>query len=179
MREWILRLLAVGRRGSRDRQLDDELAFHLEQLTQTYRRRGFDARSARAAAERELGGVERTRQAWRDQRTWLPLEELLQDVRYGVRMLRRAPGVALLAAATLALAVAATTSLFAVVDAVLLAALPYPRADELVVVYEEYITQHAPIVSVTPGTFLEWRDRSRTFAAMTAIEPAASENTSR
>ena len=81
MREWILRLFGVVRRGPRDRQVDDELRFHLEQLTNAYRRRGFDARAARDAAEREFGGVARTKQAWRDQRTWLPLEELIQDVR--------------------------------------------------------------------------------------------------
>src|SRR5439155_11608500 len=104
------------------------------------------------------------------QRTWLPLEELVQDARYGLRMLRRSPGVTLLAGFTLAFAVAATTSVFSVVDAVLLAPLPYPRADQLVAVYEEYVTQHAPIVSVAPGTFLEWRDRARTFAAFTAID---------
>ena len=170
MREWIVRLLAVGRRGPRDRQLDDELSFHVDQLADAYRRRGLDPSAARQAAERELGGVARTKQAWRDQRTWLPLEELVQDARYGLRMLRRSPGVTLLAGFTLAFAVAATTSVFSVVDAVLLAPLPYPRADQLVAVYEEYVTQHAPIVSVAPGTFLEWRDRARTFAAFTAID---------
>src|SRR5919204_2693317 len=128
MREWILRVLAVGRRGRRDRHLDEELEFHVDQLTDEYRRRGLDSKSARVAAERELGGIGRTRQAWRDQRTWLPLEERLQDVRYGCRMLRRSPGVTLMAGLTLAFAVAATTLVFAVVDAVLLAPLPYPRA---------------------------------------------------
>src|SRR5207302_10818944 len=163
MREWIARLLAVGRRGGRDRHLDEQLRFHVDELTETYRRRGLDPLAARQAAERDFGGIERARQAWRDQRTWLPLEQLLQDVRYGWRMFRRSPGVTLLAGVTLAFAVAATTSVFAVVDAVLLAPLPYPAADQLVVVYEEYVTQHAPNVSVASGNFFEWRDRARTF----------------
>src|SRR2546423_983301 len=100
VREWILRLFGVVRRGPRDRQVDDELRFHLEQLTDAYRRRGFDPGAAREAAEREFGGVAHTKQAWRDQRTLLPLEELIQHVRYRPRMLRRSPGAALLASAT-------------------------------------------------------------------------------
>src|SRR6185503_12857011 len=124
MRELLMRLLAIGRRGRRDRDLEDELAFHVDELARQYERRGMDSAAARDAAIRELGGVERTKQAWRDQRSWLPLEELLQDVRYGWRVLRRSRGLTLLAAMMLALAVAASTSLFAVVDAVLLAPLP-------------------------------------------------------
>ncbi|HYM22252.1 MAG TPA: ABC transporter permease [Vicinamibacterales bacterium] len=170
MREFFQRLAAVGRRGRRDADLDDELRFHVEALTRDYEKQGMVHDAARAAALRELGGVERTRQSWRDQRSWLPLEELLQDVRYGWRVLRRSRGLTVLAAAMLALAVGSTTSLFTVVDAVLLAPLPYAKADQLLVLTEEYITQHAPNVSVTPGNFLEWQDRSRTIAAMTAID---------
>ena len=170
MREWIMRLLAVGRRGRRDEQLDDELRFHVEELARGFERRGYDPAAARAAAERELGGVGRAKQAWRDQRSWLPLEEALQDIRYGMRVLRRSRGLTALAALMLAVAVAATTSLFTVVDAVLLAPLPYGRAEQLVVVFEDFLTQHAPNVSVTPGTMLEWQDRTRSFSAFTAIE---------
>ncbi len=170
MREWMLRVLAVGRRGRRDDELGDELRFHVDELAREFERRGLDPAAARLAAEREMGGVARTRQAWRDQRTWPPLEELLQDVRYGVRVLRRSAGVAAAAALMLAAAVAAITALFTVVDAVLLAPLPYANAGQLVVLYEDYLTQHAPNVSVTPGNFLEWQSRTRSFAAMTAIE---------
>src|SRR5438045_2962429 len=163
-REWFMRLAAIGRRGRRDRDLDDELAFHAGELARENERRGLDPDAARAAAMRELGGVDRTRQAWRDQRSWLPLEEFLQDVRYGWRVLRRSRGLTALAAMMLALAVGATTSLFTVVDAVLVAPLPYPNADQLVVVFEDFITVHAPNVSVTSGNFLEWQDRAKTMA---------------
>src|SRR5579872_3455487 len=139
MREWLMRLAAIGRRGRRDRDLDDELAFHAGELAREYQRRGLDPAAARDAAERELGGVNRTKQAWRDQRSWPPLEEILQDVRYGWRVLRRSRGLTLLAGTMLALAVGATTSLFTVVDAVLLAPLPYAKADQLVVIYEDFI----------------------------------------
>ena len=170
MREWMMRLIAVGRRGRRDEQLDDELRFHVEELARGFERRGLDSAAARAAAEREIGGLDRTKQAWRDQRSWLPLEEVLQDIKYGLRVLRRSRGLTALAAVMLAVAVAATTSLFTVVDAVLLAPLPYGGADQLVVIFEDFLTQHAPNVSVTSGTLLEWQDRARSFSAFTAID---------
>ncbi len=170
MREWMMRLLAVGRRGRRDAELGEELRFHLEELSRAFERRGLDPNAARHAAEREIGGVERTRQSWRDQRTWLPLEEVLQDIRYGVRVLRRSKGLTAAAALMLAAAVAATTALFTVVDAVLLAPLPYPDAGRLVVLFEDFLPQHAPTVSVAPGNFLEWQSRARSIAAMTAID---------
>jgi putative ABC transport system permease protein len=170
VREWIARLISVRRRGGRDKQLDDELRFHLEELASAFERRGLDPAAARAAAERELGGLDRTKQAWRDQRSWLWLEDVLQDIAYGVRVLRRSRSLTTLAAMMLAIAVAATTSLFTVVDAVLLAPLPYGRADQLVVVFEDFLTQHAPNVSVTPGTLLEWQDRTHSFSAFTAID---------
>jgi predicted permease len=170
VREWMMRLITVGRRGRRDAQLDDELRFHVEELARGFEARGLDRAAAYAAAHRELGGVDHTKQAWRDQRSWLPLEEVLQDIKYGVRVLRRSRGLTALAAVMLAVAVAATTSLFTVVDAVLLAALPYGRADQLVVIFEDYLTQHAPNVSVTSGTLLEWQDRAHSFSAFTAID---------
>ena len=170
VREQLNRLLHVGRWGRRDVELDAEMRFHLEELSRDLEARGLDPASALIRAEREFGGLNRTKQAWRDQRTWVPLEELVQDVRYAIRVLRRSLTLTALAGAMLALAIAAGTSLFTVVDAVLLAPLPYPRAGQLVVVYEAYLTLRAPNVSVTPGTFLEWQDRARGFAAFTAID---------
>lgn len=170
MREWMMRLLATGRRGRRDAQFDDELRLHADELARDFERGGLDRAAARAAAERELGGLHRTKQAWRDQRSWLPLEEVMQDVSYALRVLRRSRGLTALAAAMLAVVVAATTSLFTVLDAVLLAPLPYARANQLVVIFEDFLTQHAPNVSVTSGTLLEWQERAKSFSAFTAIE---------
>src|SRR4051812_4129664 len=101
-----MRLLGgIGRRDARDREMDDEIRFHVEALAARFERQGLSPVDARAAAEREFGGAGRTKQSWRDERTWLPLEEVLQDVRYGVRVLWRSRGVTLTAATTLALAI--------------------------------------------------------------------------
>lgn len=107
---------------------------------------------------------------WRDQRVWLPAEELWQDVRFGWRVLRRTPSFAVPAALTLALAVASVTSVFTVVDAVLLAPLPYGDPDRVVAVTERYVPQRAADVAVASGNFLAWQARSRTLQAMTAID---------
>ena len=93
MRELLARLLGVGRRGHRDRAFDEEIQFHVEEAARELERRGFEPDAARRAAECELGGINRTKQAWRDQRTWLPFEELMHDAGYGLRVLRRSPGV--------------------------------------------------------------------------------------
>jgi len=170
MRERLMRLFAVGRRGRRDAELDEELQFHVDELTAAFERQGLDRNSAREAAERELGGIDRTKQAWRDQRTWPAVEELLQDVRFGVRVLRRSPALSVGAGLMLAVAIAASVSVFAVVDAVLLAPLPYGRPWQLVALFENFVPMHAATVSVAPGNFLEWRDRARSISAMTAIE---------
>jgi len=169
IREWIVRVLAIGRRGRRDQELGDELEFHFESLVDAYERRGFSRQDARERAGRELGGLDRTRQAWRDQRTWLPAEELRQDFTVGWRVLRRSVSFTLPAVLTLALAVAATTSVFTVVDAVLLAPLPYGKPDQLVAVSEIFAPQRARS-GVAPGNFLEWQSRTRTLSALTAID---------
>lgn len=169
IREWIARLLAVGRRGQRDRDLGDELEFHVEFLVGTYERQGLSPDDAREKAERELGGFGRTRQAWRDQRTWPPAEELRQDFGFGWRILRRSPSFSIPAVLTIALAVGATTSVFTVVDAVLLAPLPYGTPNQIVVLSETYLPLGAGM-SVAHGNFLEWRSRSRTLSALTAID---------
>lgn len=169
IREWVVRLLAVGRQGRRDRELADELEFHAASIAEAYERQGLSRLEARARAERELGGLDRTRQAWRDQRTWLPAEELRQDFRVGWRVLRRSASFSVPAALTLALAVAATTSVFTVVDAVLLAPLPYGKPDQLVTVSEVFLPQRASF-GIAPGNFLEWQSRSRTLSALTAID---------
>ena len=151
MRVIFLRLLGTLWTSRRDRELREEMAFHLDELASEYRRSGMDAGAAREAAERAFGGAGHAGQAWRDQRTLPALEELLQDIRHGWRILWRSRGLTIAAGLTLAFAVAATTSVFAVVDAVLLAPLPYGHAGQLCVLYERYVPQDASRVSVAVG----------------------------
>lgn len=101
--------------------------------------------------------------------TFTKLETLGKDLRYGVRMLLKSPGFALVAVLTLALGIGANTAIFSVVDAMLLRPLPYPEPDRLVRIWESSLKLDSPRNVVNPRNFLDWRDQSHSFEAMAAI----------
>lgn len=101
--------------------------------------------------------------------TYTKLETLGKDLRYGVRMLLKSPGFALVAVLTLALGIGANTAIFSVVDAMLLRPLPYPEPDRLVRIWESSLKLDSPRNVVNPRNFLDWRDQSHSFEAMAAV----------
>ena len=163
-----LQALWSGRRL--DRELDDELRFHLEMATERNVRRGMAPEEARRAAVREFGGIERHRERARDERGVRFLETLAFDLRLGARSLRRTPAVTGAALVTVALAVGATTLLWAVVDAVLLRPLPYRDPERLVQLWESHPEQ-GPRVVVSRGNYLDWLERAEAFEALGAYMP--------
>ena len=155
--------------------LDRELRNHLEFEAEDQRDRGLSANDAAFAARRTLG---RTTAIREDVRTLSPLaalDDCAQDLRYGLRLLRKHPGFAVVAALTLALGVGATTAIFSVVEAVLLRPLPYRDADRLAMVWEDVNlpayknAQNSP----APGNFRDWRDQNASFVDLAAMRDGA------
>jgi predicted permease len=122
----------LTRRRTLERQLDAEVRDHFERLVADYRREGLAEAEARRRARLEFGGLDQVKEWCRDVRGTRWLEELAQDVRYGCRGLYTHPRFTAIAAVTLALGVAATMSIFNLIEALLLRPLPVPNAGELV-----------------------------------------------
>lgn len=163
------RLRRLLRRDPRE-EGDEELRFHLEMRIRDYREEGMTEEEARAAAEARIGDVEGVRRELEDlaraesrterRREWL--SELRQDLAYAIRIFVRAPGFASVSALTLTLGIGATTAIFSLVYAVLLAPLPYPDADRLVRIWETS-PQGATRNVVSSGNVVDWRERARSF----------------
>jgi predicted permease len=159
------RLLAslTGRR--RDAELTDEIQAHLELLAEEHRRRGMSAAAARAAARRDFGGVAQIEETYRDQRGLPVVETVLQDLRYGIRMLRKAPGFTSVAVLSLALGIGANTAVFTFIDALLLRSLPVPNAQELVEVTAQ---RRGAFAALSFPMYRDLRERQDVFTGMFA-----------
>jgi len=146
--------------------LDEDIQEHIERETQENIERGMAPAEARAAARRRFGNVARTMEDTRA--VWRPvwLEQFLQDVRFGLRMLRRSPPFALAVILTLALGIGLNTAVFSVVSAVLIRPLPYPDAKRLV-----WVAQYNPVVKaeMNPAAdYLDWKAQAKSFDEMVA-----------
>src|SRR5215510_2316112 len=149
-------------RRKMEEELEKELRFHLDQHTADLIAQGLDPLEARRQARLALGGPEQVNEQCRDARGTRWLEDLLQDLRYGARMLMKNPGFTLIAVITLALGAGANTTIFSLADALVLRPLRFPHQERLVMVWER--TQSGYDHSwVTPGDFIDWREQNQSF----------------
>ncbi|MGQ0649024.1 MAG: ADOP family duplicated permease [Gemmatimonadaceae bacterium] len=163
----IARVRALVLRSREERDLDEELRFHLDRDVAERMRRGIPADVARRQARLALGGVEQRKEDVRDARGVRPLQELSADVRYAVRGLRRNPAYTITGIAVLALGLGATTAVFSVMDSVVFARLPYPDPDRLVRVTER--GANGPFALSTADA-MAIREQQRSFEAWGAAQ---------
>jgi predicted permease len=129
------RIVSLVRRPKLDRELDDEVRFHLESLEAEFRVQGLAPHDARLAARREFGGIDSMKETYRDRRGVRWLEDFMRDLRHGARCLRRNPGFAAVAILSLALGIGLNAAVFAIFHALLLRMLPVARPEDLVSLY--------------------------------------------
>ena len=164
------RLTALVRRRRLDRDLDEELAFHLAMREADYQGHGASEADARAAARRRFGSVAYLKEQCRDMWTFHPLETLLQDVRYALRTLRRSPGFTIVAVLALAIGIGANTAIFSLVDAMRAHALPYPDPSRLVELWGHVLRVKVERRGNSYPDFLDWRAQSKSFEDMAAFD---------
>jgi putative ABC transport system permease protein len=154
-------------------ELDAELRAHLEMLTEENIRRGMSHEEARHAARREFGGVEQTKEQYREQRSVQFLDALLQDVRFALRSLVQRPGFAVVAILTLALGIGSTTAVFSVVDRILFRSLPYPH-DERLVSFGDKAPFEANEFVLGPD-YVDWKKAQTPFESVTSFVPGGAD----
>ena len=156
-----LRLRSLFRRADVERELDDELRFHIEMETEKNVRQGLEPQEARRRAMIAFGGVERHKEASRDARGTRPLEDGFRDFRFALRRLARDPGYAVPTVATIGIGIGITAAVFVLVNAVLLRPLPYPEADRLVEIRHVAPRTELAVTGLSPGIFVHYRKGNR------------------
>ncbi len=161
LRGWIVRFGGLFSRQRKNRDLEDEIKSHIQMGIEDNLALGMTPDEARRQTMIRLGGIESTKESYRDQRGLPILDAFFQDIRFGARMLYKYPGFTAIAVLTLALGVGANTAIFSVVNAVLLRPLPYPDSGQLV-----WLCERGPDWSggsISYPNFNDWKDQQSVF----------------
>jgi len=174
MSELWRRLRVLFRRDRFDREIEEEMQFHLEMQAEENREGGMPADEARYAARRRFGNALLLKEASREMWGMAFLQEVAQDLTYALRLLRKNPGFSVVAVVVLALGCGANTAVFTVVNAVLLRPLPFRDSHQLVYLTEVNKRRGLEEGWVAPGNYLQWRERSHVMqdiGAFVSTEP--------
>ena len=161
-----LRLRSLFRWTQADQELDDELRDHLERKTEEYVAQRMTQEEAYRRARLDLGGIEQTKEKCRDARGLNWIQDLIQDLHFGLRMLRKSPEFTAIAVLTLALGIGANTTIFSLVYAVLLRPLSFPHAKQIVLIHGR--TDQVARTPVSYPDFEDWRRQSQSFDGISA-----------
>ena len=157
------------RKRDRGSDLEEELNAHLQLATNDRIEKGESGAQAAANSRREFGNLALIREITHEMWGWASLERIAQDVRFGVRVLAKSPGFAVIAILTLALGIGANTALFSIVNGVLLNPLPYPQPDRLVTLHESKPNFESGSISFP--NFLDWQRENHSFQQMAISRP--------
>src|SRR5437016_6924932 len=173
-----LGLRSLFRWRQADQELDDELRDHLERKTEEYVEKGVAVEEARRRARLDLGGIEQTKEKCRDTRRVNWIQDFVQDLHFGFRMLRKSPGFTAVAVLSLAVGLAANTAIFSVINGVLLQPLEYRNPSQLVAIelFVPKLAQKFPMVPVNPAAYLAWSSQAKSLAGIGLVEDGVTLN---
>ncbi len=160
MRAWFSRLGEVFGKTRREEELAAEMESHLQMHVDDNLRAGMSHAQARREALMKLGGIEQTKEAYRERMGLPMLETLLQDLRFAARMLRKNPGVTMIVVLTLALGVGANTAIFGLVNGLLLQRLPVPAAEQIVALAIQSGSSSLGALGFSYPQFVEFREQT-------------------
>jgi putative ABC transport system permease protein len=161
-----MRFGGLFNKGRKDREFQDELESHIQIHMEDNLRSGMTPEEARRQAMIQMGGIESTKEAYREQRSIPWLETVFQDLQHGARLLRKNPGFTTAAVLTLALGIGANTAIFSVINAVLLRPLPYKDPGKLVMLWERNPRRGFEQEPVTPPDLADWQEQCHVFDQM-------------
>jgi len=172
----LIRLRALCRRRAVEHDLDDEIRFHFEAQVAKYVAAGLSCDEATRRARLEFGGLDQVKEECRDARGVRSLETFAQDIRYGLRMLRKSPGFTAAALLAIALGVGINVGIFSVLNGAALRLLPIPRAEQMLSVSEVLHGHFSRNIHGESGLFsypeyLDYRDNNHVFTGLMAYEP--------
>ncbi|HKV40424.1 MAG TPA: ABC transporter permease [Blastocatellia bacterium] len=163
VRAWISRLGGLLKSGQQEREFDNELESHIQMHVDDNIRRGMDPSEARRNALIHLGGLEQTKESYRDRRRIPLVDSLAQDLRYTARTLAKSPAFTAVALLTIAVGVGANTAIFSVVNSVLLRPMPVRDSDRVVVVWVNNHSRGLNRVGPTGQDYLDWKEQNKSF----------------
>ena len=162
------RLFSLMHRGRLQREMEEEMLIHLEMQIEQNQEAGMATEEARQTANRQFGNRTWFKEAGRELWGFRSIETFWQDLRFGIRMFLKSPGITAVLLITISLGIGLNSAFFSVVNSLLLNPLPFPDAQDLIIVRTRSAKMSSDQLGVTPEEFTAWRNQTRSFAGITA-----------